>query len=69
MTRLLLSFTLCIFGLWGYSQELQERSLHYYIEAANENSPLIKDFRNFDLSEMTNADLRVLADRHLFAFI
>ena len=46
MTRLLLSFTLCILGLWAYSQELQERSLHYYIEAANENSPLIKDIRN-----------------------
>lgn len=46
MNRLLLFFAFSLIWICLYGQEVQERSLHYYIEAAKENSPLIKDYRN-----------------------
>ena len=46
MNRLLLLFSLSIVSLHSYGQEDGSKSLHYYIETAKENSPLIADYRN-----------------------
>ncbi len=46
MIRLLLSLVFSLTCLSAYNQEKHERSLHYYIETAKENSPLIKDYAN-----------------------
>ncbi|WP_418210591.1 TolC family protein [Bacteroides zhangwenhongii] len=46
MNRLLLLLLLGIVSLRSYGQEDGNRSLHYYIETAKENSPLITDYRN-----------------------
>lgn len=58
MNRLLLFFAFSLIWICLYGQEAQERSLHYYIEAAKENSPLIKDYRN--QSAMQQAELQRL---------
>ena len=44
--------------MYSYGQEVQERSLHYYIEAAKEHSPLIRDYRN--QTEIEQAELERL---------
>ena len=46
MIRLLLSLVFGFTCLYSHGQEKHERSLHYYIETAKENSPLIKDYAN-----------------------
>lgn len=58
MNRLLLLFSLSIVSLYSYGQEVQERSLHYYIETAKEHSPLIRDYRN--QTEIEQAELERL---------
>lgn len=58
MNRLLLLFSLSIVSLHSYGQEEGRRSLHYYIETAKENSPLIADYRN--QTEIEQAELERL---------
>lgn len=58
MNRLLLLFSLSIVSLHSYGQEDGSRSLHYYIETAKENSPLITDYRN--QTEIEQAELERL---------
>ena len=58
MNRLLLFFSLNIIGLHFYGQGKNDLSIHYYIEAAKANSPLIADFRN--QSEIEQAELERL---------
>lgn len=58
MNRLLLLFSLSIVSLHSYGQEEGRRSLHYYIETAKENSPLIVDYRN--QTEIEQAELERL---------
>lgn len=58
MTRLVLSLILGLAWVTSFGQETQERSLRYYIDAAKENSPLIKDYRN--QSAMRQAELQRL---------
>lgn len=58
MNRLLLLFSLSILCLYSYGQEVQECSLHYYIETAKEYSPLIRDYRN--QTEIEQAELERL---------
>ena len=58
MNRLLLLFSLSIVSLLSYGQEVQERSLHYYIDTAKERSPLIADCRN--RKEIEQAELERL---------
>lgn len=55
MKRLLLLFSLGIVSLHSYGQEDSGRSLHYYIETAKKNSPLITDYRN--QTEIEQAEL------------
>lgn len=42
----------------SYGQEVEKKSLHYYIETAKENSPLITDYRN--QTEIEQAELERL---------
>lgn len=42
----------------SYGQEVEKKSLHYYIETAKENSPLITDYRN--QTEIEQAELKRL---------
>lgn len=58
MNRLLLLFSLSIVSLHSYGQEDGSKSLHYYIETAKENSPLIADYRN--RTEIEQAELERL---------
>ena len=58
MNRLLLLFSLSIVCLHSYGQEVEKKSLHYYIETAKENSPLITDYRN--QTEIEQAELKRL---------
>lgn len=58
MDRLFLLFSLSFISLYLYGQEGSGRSLHYYIETAKENSPLIADYRN--QTEMERAELERL---------
>lgn len=58
MNRLLLLFSLSLVSLHSYGQEDGSRSLHYYIETAKENSPLIADYRN--RTEIEQAELERL---------
>lgn len=58
MNRLLLLFSLSIASLHSYGQEDGSKSLHYYIETAKENSPLIADYRN--RTEIEQAELERL---------
>ena len=58
MIRLLLSLVFGFTCLYSHGQEKHERSLHYYIETAKENSPLIKDYANQTL--MQQAELQRL---------
>lgn len=58
MNRLLLLFSLSIVCLHSYGQEVEKKSLHYYIETAKENSPLITDYRN--QTEIEQAELERL---------
>ena len=58
MNRLLLLFSLSIVSLHSYGQEDGSKSLHYYIERAKENSPLIADYRN--RTEIEQAELERL---------
>lgn len=58
MNRLLLLFSLSIVSLHSYGQEDSSKSLHYYIETAKENSPLIADYRN--RTEIEQAELERL---------
>ena len=58
MNRLLLLFSLSIVSLHSYGQEDGSKSLHYYIETAKENSPLIADYRN--QTEIEQAELERL---------
>lgn len=44
--------------MYSYGQEVQECSLHYYIETAKEYSPLIRDYRN--QTEIEQAELERL---------
>lgn len=55
MKRLLLLLSLGIVSLHSYGQEDSGRSLHYYIETAKKNSPLITDYRN--QTEIEQAEL------------
>lgn len=58
MNRLLLLFSLSIVSLHSYGQEDGSKSLHYYIETAKKNSPLITDYRN--QTEIEQAELERL---------
>ena len=58
MNQLLLLFSLSIVSLHSYGQEDGSKSLHYYIETAKENSPLIADYRN--RTEIEQAELERL---------
>lgn len=58
MNWLLLLFSLSIVSLHSYGQEDGSKSLHYYIETAKENSPLITDYRN--QTEIEQAELERL---------
>ena len=58
MNRLLLFFSLNIIGLHFYGQGKNDLSIHYYMETAKANSPLIADFRN--QSEIEQAELERL---------
>ena len=58
MNRLLLLFSLSIVSLHSYGQEDGSKSLHYYIETAKENSPMIADYRN--RTEIEQAELERL---------
>ena len=46
MKRLLLLFSLSVVCLYSYGQESGDRTIHYYVETAKKNSPLITDYRN-----------------------
>ena len=58
MNRLLLLFSVGVISLYSYGQEEDGRSLHFYIETAKENSPLITDYRN--QTEIEQAELERL---------
>lgn len=58
MVRLFLLLSLGFISLYSYGQEDGSRSLHYYIETAKENSPLITDYRN--QTEIEQAELERL---------
>ena len=56
MNRLLLLLSFGMVSLHSYGQEENGRSLHYYIETAKENSPLITDYRNQRAIEQTELE-------------
>ena len=58
MYRFFLFFTLCLTCTYSQGQEAKERTLHYYIEKAKANSPLIKDYKN--QASMQDAELHRL---------
>lgn len=65
MNRLLLLFSVGVISLYSYGQEEDGRSLHFYIETAKENSPLITDYRN--QTEIEQAELES-AESHVHTF-
>ncbi len=58
MKRLLLLFSLSVVCLYSYGQESGDRTIHYYVETAKKNSPLITDYRN--RTEIERAELERL---------
>lgn len=58
MYRFILFFTLCMACIHSQGQETKERTLHYYIEKAKANSPLVKDYKN--QASMQDAELQRL---------
>lgn len=58
MKRLFLLLSLGFISLYSYGQESGGKSLHYYIETAQKNSPLITDYRN--RTEIEQAELERL---------
>ena len=58
MKRLFLLLLLGFISLYSYGQESGGKSLHYYIETAQKNSPLITDYRN--QTEIEQAELERL---------
>ena len=56
MKRLFLLLSLGFISLYSYGQESGGKSLHYYIETAQKNSPLITDYRNRTEIEQTELE-------------
>ena len=58
MKRLLLLFSLSVVCLYSYGQGSGDKTIHYYVETAKKNSPLIMDYR--DQTEVERAELERL---------